>query len=81
MGLGSGFEVGWDAVGLDFQFEWDAWAWSCADEACLFPVLKQVHPDTGISNKAMAILNSFVNDIFERIATEASSTYYLVLLQ
>lgn len=37
-------------------------------------VLKQVHPDTGISNKAMAILNSFVNDIFERIATEASST-------
>ncbi|KAG2108180.1 uncharacterized protein F5147DRAFT_773763 [Suillus discolor] len=26
-----------------------------------------VHPDTGISNKAMAILNSFVNDIFERI--------------
>jgi hypothetical protein len=23
----------------------------------------------------MAILNSFVNDIFERIATEASSTY------
>ena len=38
-----------------------------------FPVvLKQVHPDTGISNKAMAILNSFVNDIFERIATEAS---------
>ncbi|KAJ7461821.1 histone-fold-containing protein [Mycena galericulata] len=35
-------------------------------------VLKQVHPDTGISNKAMAILNSFVNDIFERIASEAS---------
>jgi len=27
---------------------------------------------TGISNKAMLILNSFVNDIFERIATEAS---------
>jgi histone H2B len=38
-------------------------------------VLKQVHPDTGISNKAMAILNSFVNDIFERIASEASSEY------
>ena len=37
-------------------------------------MLKQVHPDTGISNKAMAILNSFVNDIFERIATEASSS-------
>jgi histone H2B len=34
--------------------------------------LKQVHPDTGISNKAMSILNSFVNDIFERVAGEAS---------
>ncbi|KAF8509267.1 histone-fold-containing protein [Gautieria morchelliformis] len=38
----------------------------------IYKVLKQVHPDTGISNKAMAILNSFVNDIFERIASEAS---------
>ena len=27
----------------------------------LFIVLKQVHPDTGISNRAMSILNSFVN--------------------
>ena len=43
----------------------------------MFLVLKQVHPDTGISNKAMAILNSFVNDIFERIATEASSTLHI----
>jgi histone H2B len=33
----------------------------------IYKVLKQVHPDTGISNKAMLILNSFVNDIFERI--------------
>ncbi len=41
----------------------------------MITVLKQVHPDTGISNKAMAILNSFVNDIFERIATEASSQF------
>jgi len=37
----------------------------------IYKVLKQVHPDTGISNKAMAIMNSFVQDIFERIATEA----------
>ena len=41
-------------------------------DSSLFPVLKQVHPDTGISNRAMSILNSFVNDIFERVATEAS---------
>ncbi|KAI8496852.1 Histone H2B type 1-B [Branchiostoma belcheri] len=35
-------------------------------------LLKQVHPDTGVSSKAMGIMNSFVNDIFERIAAEAS---------
>ncbi|KAL7490710.1 hypothetical protein ACHAWT_000745 [Skeletonema menzelii] len=34
-------------------------------------VLKQVHPDTGISKKGMSIMNSFINDIFERIAGEA----------
>ncbi|XP_043941148.1 histone H2B type 1-J-like [Protopterus annectens] len=38
----------------------------------VYKVLKQVHPDTGISSKAMNIMNSFVNDIFERIAGEAS---------
>jgi histone H2B len=38
----------------------------------IYKVLKQVHPDTGISNKAMSIMNSFVNDIFDRIAVEAS---------
>ncbi|KAJ3299799.1 histone H2B [Borealophlyctis nickersoniae] len=38
----------------------------------IYKVLRQVHPDTGISNKAMSIMNSFVNDIFERIASEAS---------
>jgi hypothetical protein len=38
-------------------------------------VLKQVHPDMGISNKVMAILNSFVNDVFECIALEASSEF------
>ena len=38
----------------------------------VYKVLKPVHPDTGISSKAMRIMNSFVNDIFERIAGEAS---------
>jgi histone H3/H4 len=38
----------------------------------IYKVLKQVHPDTSISSKAMSIMNSFVNDIFERIANEAS---------
>eukprot|EP01013_Petalomonas_cantuscygni_P032221 TRINITY_DN5868_c0_g1_i1.p1 TRINITY_DN5868_c0_g1~~TRINITY_DN5868_c0_g1_i1.p1 ORF type:complete len:124 (-),score=0.03 TRINITY_DN5868_c0_g1_i1:30-401(-) len=38
----------------------------------IFKVLKQVHSDTGISNKAMNIMNSFINDIFDRLATEAS---------
>ena len=38
----------------------------------IYKVLKQVHPDTGISSKAMSIMNSFINDVFEKIATEAS---------
>ncbi len=38
----------------------------------IYKVMKQVHPDTGISSKAMGIMNSFVNDIFERIAGESS---------
>jgi histone H2B len=38
----------------------------------IFKVLKQVHPDIGISNKAMLVMNSFVTDIFERIAREGS---------
>uniref|UniRef100_A0A674BP67 Histone H2B n=2 Tax=Salmo trutta TaxID=8032 RepID=A0A674BP67_SALTR len=38
----------------------------------VYKVLKQVHLDTGISSKAMGIMNSFVNDIFERIAGESS---------
>lgn len=38
----------------------------------IYKVLKQVHPDTSISSKAMGIMNSFVNDVFERIAGEAS---------
>ncbi|KAK3732719.1 hypothetical protein QZH41_012749 [Actinostola sp. cb2023] len=38
----------------------------------IYKVMKQVHPDTGISSKAMLIMNSFVQDVFERIAGEAS---------
>ncbi|XP_020896927.1 histone H2B-like [Exaiptasia diaphana] len=38
----------------------------------IYKVMKQVHPDTGISSKAMSIMNSFVQDVFERIAGEAS---------
>ena len=37
----------------------------------IYKVLKQVHPDTGVSKKAMSIMNSFVNDIFDRISGEA----------
>eukprot|EP00178_Gracilaria_changii_P014226 TRINITY_DN40270_c0_g1_i1.p2 TRINITY_DN40270_c0_g1~~TRINITY_DN40270_c0_g1_i1.p2 ORF type:complete len:129 (+),score=12.29 TRINITY_DN40270_c0_g1_i1:87-473(+) len=38
----------------------------------IFKVLKQVHQDTGISTKAMNIMNSFINDIFDRMCSEAS---------
>ncbi|XP_009607114.1 histone H2B-like [Nicotiana tomentosiformis] len=38
----------------------------------IFKVLKQVHPDIGISSKAMGIMNSFINDIFEKLTQESS---------
>jgi histone H2B len=38
----------------------------------IFKVLRQCHPEVNISKKAMAIMNSFVNDIFERVAHESS---------
>jgi len=43
----------------------------------IYKVLKQVHPDVGISSKSMTIMNSFVNDIFERIAGEASKLAHI----
>ena len=38
----------------------------------IYRVLKQVHPETGISKKSMSIMNSFINDIFEKVASESS---------
>lgn len=38
----------------------------------IYRVLKNIHPETGISKKAMGVMNSFVGDLFERIALEAS---------
>ncbi|KFO60304.1 Histone H2B type 1-A, partial [Corvus brachyrhynchos] len=38
----------------------------------IYKVLKQVHPDLAISSKAMSIMNSFVNDMLEQLASEAS---------
>ena len=37
----------------------------------LFKVLKQVHPNIGISSKAMGIMNSFINDIFKKLKQES----------
>ena len=37
----------------------------------IYRVMKQVLPTMSISAKAMSIMDSFVNDLFERIATEA----------
>ena len=39
----------------------------------IYRVLKQVHPDVGVSKRAMSILNSFVADTFGRIAGEAGN--------
>merc|ERR1719158_11961 len=37
----------------------------------IYKVLKQVHPETGISKKAMSIMNSLIDDVFARITDEA----------
>ena len=37
----------------------------------IYRVLKQVHPDTGISKKSMCIMNCFMKDVFEKLASEA----------
>lgn len=39
----------------------------------IFRVLKKVHPSTEISSKAVNIMNSFINDILERIAAEVGN--------
>ncbi|KAH6836716.1 Histone superfamily protein, partial [Perilla frutescens var. hirtella] len=38
----------------------------------LLMVMKEVHPDMGISSKAMTIVNNLMSDMFERIAEEAA---------
>jgi len=40
-------------------------------QSYIHKVLKQVHPEIGVSKKTMSIMNSFIADIFSRIATEA----------
>ncbi|KAK9127762.1 hypothetical protein Syun_016559 [Stephania yunnanensis] len=42
------------------------------DSGVGFGLGKQVHPDIGISDKALGIMNSFINDIFEKLSGEAS---------
>ena len=37
----------------------------------IYRVLKQIHPEQGISKKAMSIMNSFVCDVFEKVSREA----------
>lgn len=38
----------------------------------VYRVLKQVHPDMEISSRCMTVLNNLLNDMFERLANEAS---------
>ena len=38
----------------------------------IFRVLKQVHPEIGVSKRTMAIMNSFIKDILDKVCTEAA---------
>jgi predicted metal-dependent hydrolase len=42
-------------------------------ESYIYKTLKQIHNDIGISKKSMTIMNSFINDIYEKIAMGASN--------
>lgn len=39
----------------------------------IYKVLKQLNVEAGVSKRAMDVMESFVNDIFERVATEAGA--------
>jgi len=39
----------------------------------IYKVLKNIHPEVGMSKKAMNVMNSFVADLFERLALAASN--------
>ncbi|XP_002987736.2 late histone H2B.L4 [Selaginella moellendorffii] len=39
----------------------------------IYKVLKQVHPETGISSKAMRIMDNFIYDVFDKISAEVSA--------
>jgi TPR repeat protein len=45
--------------------------WNESYRSSIHQVLKQVHPDKSISKKGMAVVNSIMNDMFVRIASEA----------
>ena len=47
--------------------------------AYIYKVLKQVHPNTGISSKAMSIMNSLVNDIFDKVGSSENKLHCYVL--
>merc|ERR1712113_1156483 len=38
----------------------------------IYKVLKQVHPECSISKRGMNIMNSFMNDLFDKITTEST---------
>ena len=39
----------------------------------IYKVLKQIHPEIGISKQGMNVINSFILDVFDRLAKEASN--------
>jgi histone H2B len=38
----------------------------------IYKVLKNIHPTVGMSKKSVNVMNSFCNDLFDRLAIEAS---------
>ncbi len=44
----------------------------------IYKVLKQVHPDTGMSKKAMVVMESFVQGIITALFSLLFALYYVI---
>ncbi|XP_020385423.2 late histone H2B.L4-like [Rhincodon typus] len=46
--------------------------WKESYSIYIYKVLKQVHPDTGISSSTISVINPLINNIFELVGCNAS---------
>lgn len=57
---------------MPFSVQGGTDVWFLLAQSYIFKVLKEIHPDESISQKAMAIMDTFAADMFNRITAEAA---------